>query len=69
MAPSADRYVQSALKTVGIARHTTGYYPHAIMQLVITAIHAIFPETANRIVLSQMEAMRAKALKKDRKGT
>lgn len=64
MAPSSDRYVESALRTIGISRHTTGYYPHAIMQLVINGMHAIFPETANRIVLSQMEAMRAKALRK-----
>jgi len=64
MAPSADRYVASALKTIGISRHTTGYYPHAIMQLFINTVHAIFPETANRIILSQMEALRAKALRK-----
>ncbi len=64
MAPSADRYVESARRTVGITRHTTGYYPHAIMQLVINGLHAIFPETANRMVLSQMETMRAKALRK-----
>ncbi|XP_037026855.1 very-long-chain 3-oxoacyl-CoA reductase [Bradysia coprophila] len=64
MAPSADRFVESALKTIGISRHTTGYYPHAIMQLVINGMHALFPETANRLVLSQMEAMRAKALRK-----
>lgn len=64
MAPSADRYVECALKTVGLSRHTTGYYPHAIMQLVINVLHAIFPETANQIVLSQMEGLRAKALRK-----
>lgn len=64
MAPSPDRYVASALKTIGISRHTTGYYPHAIMQLFINFVHALFPETANRIVLSQMEGMRAKALRK-----
>lgn len=64
LAPSADQYVRSALRTVGIARHTTGYYPHAIMQLVINTMQSLLPETANRLVLKQMEGLRAKALRK-----
>lgn len=64
MAPSADQYVRSALRTVGIARHTTGYYPHALMQLVINTMQSLLPETANRLVLKQMEGLRAKALRK-----
>lgn len=64
IAPSADNYVRSALRTVGIARHTTGYYPHALMQLFINTMQSLLPETANRIVLKQMEGIRAKALRK-----
>lgn len=64
LAPSADQYVRSALRTVGIARHTTGYYPHALMQLVINTMQSLLPETANRLVLKQMEGLRAKALRK-----
>lgn len=65
MAPSADTYVRSALRTVGIARHTTGYYPHALMQLVINTMESLLPETANQMVLKQMEGFRAKALRKN----
>lgn len=64
LAPSADLYVKSALRTVGISRHTTGYYPHAIMQLVINTMQSLLPETANKMVLKQMEGLRAKALRK-----
>lgn len=64
LAPSADSYVKSAIRTIGIARHTTGYYPHAIMQLVINTMQSLLPETANKMVLKQMEGIRAKALRK-----
>lgn len=67
MAPSAETYVRAALRTVGIARHTTGYYPHALMQLGINTVQALLPETANRLVLKQMEGLRAKALRKSEK--
>lgn len=63
MSPSSDRFVTSALRTIGITRHTTGYYPHAIMKLVINTMHSLFPDTANKIVLSQMENIRARALR------
>lgn len=67
LAPSAETYVRAALRTVGIARHTTGYYPHALMQLVINTVQTLLPETANRMVLKQMEGLRAKALRKSEK--
>lgn len=63
MSPSSDRFVASAIRTIGIVRHTTGYYPHAIMKLVINTMHSLFPDTANKIVLSQMENIRARALR------
>lgn len=66
MTPSADVYVAAALRTVGYSRHTTGYFPHAIMKLVIDTLQAIIPETSNRIILRQMEKIRMKALKKSK---
>lgn len=63
MSPSSDRFVASAIRTIGIVGHTTGYYPHAIMKLVINTMHSLFPDTANKIVLSQMENIRARALR------
>jgi len=64
MAPSPDVYVASAIRTLGHSRHTTGYFPHAIMKLIIDCISSLMPDTANQIILSQMESLRAKALKK-----
>lgn len=66
MTPSADVFVASALRTIGYSRHTTGYFPHAIMKLVIDTLHAIIPETSNQIVLKQMENIRKKALKRSK---
>lgn len=31
MAPSPTTYVQSALKTLGVSSHTTGYLPHSLL--------------------------------------
>lgn len=31
MAPSPGKYVSSALRTVGIEEHTTGYFPHSLL--------------------------------------
>lgn len=67
LAPSADQYVASALRTIGYSRHTSGYYPHAIMQLVIKTLQSLTPAIANNMVLKQMEGFRAKALRKQNK--
>lgn len=62
--PSADVFVASAIRTIGIARHTTGYYPHAIMRLVIDSMNALFPDLANKLVLRQMDNIRTRKLRK-----
>lgn len=64
MTPNADTYAKAALRTVGYARHTTGYLPHAVMQLVINTLHYISPEYSNNMVLQNMEKTRAKAQRK-----
>lgn len=41
MAPSPGAYVSSALKTVGIQSHTTGYFPHTL-HVSITMFFEVF---------------------------
>lgn len=67
LAPTSDKYVASALRTLGYARHTTGFLPHALMQLVINTIHTYLPELANRITLNSMKKIRSKSLKANKK--
>lgn len=64
MAPSADNYVSAAMRTVGIAGHTCGYYPHALLKLVIDTTNAICPSMARKTVLKTMENIKARALRK-----
>lgn len=42
--PSADRYAESAIRTVGLRSHTTGYFPHAVMVRLLMQlyIHALY---------------------------
>lgn len=64
MAPSPDAYVESALKTLGHARHTNGYLPHALMRLAINTFYNIIPDYTNKTTLKQMESFKRKALKR-----
>lgn len=64
MTPSADQYVAATLRTLGHAKATTGYFPHALMQLFINTMRTLAPNFTNKIVLKQMEVMRSKALKR-----
>lgn len=66
MAPSADDYVKSQLKTVGLDSFTTGFWSHEL-QYYITQY--VFPYTYDRsissnIAYNQMKLARHKALKK-----
>lgn len=67
LAPSSDNYAASALRTIGYATHTTGYLPHAFMQLVINTLHAYLPDLTNSITLNSMKKIRAKSLKLNKK--
>lgn len=63
LAPGPDTYVASAIRTIGYARHTTGYWPHALKQLLITSFHAYLPDVTNSIVLYFMRKIKNKSLK------
>uniref|UniRef100_U5ES67 Putative 17 beta-hydroxysteroid dehydrogenase type 3 n=1 Tax=Corethrella appendiculata TaxID=1370023 RepID=U5ES67_9DIPT len=64
MACTPQVYVQSALKTLGLTRHTTGYYPHALLKLVINTMESLVPSIAQKITLKTMQNIRSRAMKK-----
>lgn len=64
MSPSADKYVRSTIRTLGISGRTTGYYPHAIMKLIIDALVYISPNFGKVFVLKSLQSIRNKALRK-----
>lgn len=64
-APSADTYVESALKTLGIAERTAGYLPHTLMFTAINTIECIFCEQfASQLAFKQLFNTRKRALRK-----
>lgn len=64
MSPNPDTYVAAAINTIGYSRHTTGYYPHAIMKLVINTLEVFSPSMANSTVLKTMENIKKRALRR-----
>lgn len=64
MSCSPKTFVANALNTVGIARHTTGYYPHALLQLSIDMIGLISSSVSRKMTLKTMENIRARAAKR-----
>ncbi|XP_053686340.1 very-long-chain 3-oxoacyl-CoA reductase isoform X2 [Sabethes cyaneus] len=64
MACSPKAFVSSALSTLGTTRHTTGYYPHSLLELSIGLIGFISPAISRRITLNTMENIRSRALKR-----
>lgn len=64
MAPSAKTYVNDAINTLGIARHTTGYYPHAILRLATDLLDFFSPDFARNTSLKTLDNIRKRALKK-----
>ncbi|XP_037936701.1 very-long-chain 3-oxoacyl-CoA reductase-like [Teleopsis dalmanni] len=68
LAPSPDTYVASALKTVGIARQTAGYLPHALLQLRIHLLGAVAgDQMARNFIFNFFSGMRKRALRNSEK--
>ncbi|EAT38468.1 AAEL009634-PB [Aedes aegypti] len=59
MSCSPKTFVSSALSTLGIARQTTGYLPHTLLQLTIDMLDFVSPSLARLISLKTMEYVRA----------
>lgn len=69
MSCAPNTFVSSALATLGIARHTTGYYPHSLLQLGIDMITLLSTDISQKITLNTMNNIRARAYKKAGKST
>ncbi|KAF5297826.1 hypothetical protein FQR65_LT09897 [Abscondita terminalis] len=64
MAPSPEKYVNSAMKTTGIEEHSFGYLPHTIIAYIIYFMNSISPSLAKTLIRSMMMNIRSRALKK-----
>lgn len=64
MAPSPDKFVQSALKTIGIENRTTGYPPHCLIIGFINALRCICEKGAIWLVVRTVLTIRGRALRK-----
>uniref|UniRef100_A0A336LEP1 CSON010487 protein n=1 Tax=Culicoides sonorensis TaxID=179676 RepID=A0A336LEP1_CULSO len=64
MAPSPKKFVSSAIQRLGIADHTTGYYPHSLLLMAINALDFVSPSLARSISLKTIENIRNRAMKR-----
>lgn len=64
MAPKADKFVESALRTVEVTPYSTGYYPHTILYIFASLTKFISPSYINKMTLKTMENVRNRAIKK-----
>ncbi|KAL3289795.1 hypothetical protein HHI36_023187 [Cryptolaemus montrouzieri] len=69
MAPSPNDFVESALRTVGMAELTTGYFPHSLMNTIIHSLDFISTRFSKWIILKTMHNIRKRALKKATQGS
>lgn len=65
--PNADQYVTSAMRSIGYARHTTGYIPHALMRLMLRTSHEYIPTATNTITLFIMKKIKKISLRLNEK--
>lgn len=61
--PAPSKYVQSALRYIGYARHTTGYWPHSVMLIFGKLIAFIAPSFVTALVKKFVITARDKAIK------
>ncbi|XP_041972030.1 very-long-chain 3-oxoacyl-CoA reductase-like [Aricia agestis] len=66
-APTAERFVKSAISLVGTTSQTTGYFPHSVFFGIMNAINSISPRFCNWLVTRNMEISLNRALKKYKK--
>lgn len=65
MAPSPNKYVREAIKTIGIFDHTTGYWPHTLLLGVIHFLDSISPKISKWLILRTLENIRARAKRRE----
>ncbi|XP_063705747.1 very-long-chain 3-oxoacyl-CoA reductase-like isoform X2 [Culicoides brevitarsis] len=65
MAPTPEKYVASASRTVLVAANTTGYFPHDLMKFVINDVAGLFTSLLSKhIVFRRMKFLRERAMGK-----
>ncbi|KAK9496504.1 hypothetical protein O3M35_013201 [Rhynocoris fuscipes] len=64
MTPSPSKYVSSAIKTIGIESHTTGYLPHTLHVAAIKLMENLSPRFAEWVIVRTMLNVRKRALKR-----
>lgn len=64
MAPLPKQFVESALRTVGFADHTTGYLPHSILQFSAQLVYFLAPSLSRSVTLKTMGNVRNRQIKK-----
>lgn len=64
MAPLPNQFVDSAIKTIGYASHTTGYLPHAILQFSAQLSQYLVPSITRKVTLKTMGNVRNRQVKR-----
>ncbi|XP_050529329.1 very-long-chain 3-oxoacyl-CoA reductase-like [Daktulosphaira vitifoliae] len=61
--PSPDDYVRSALKMIGAATVTTGYFAHTVWQSLIHIGNAVIPQYTNKMLMKSVTKNKLSMLK------
>ncbi|XP_043277462.1 very-long-chain 3-oxoacyl-CoA reductase [Venturia canescens] len=64
MAPTADKFVEASLKTIGIESRTTGYPPHSLILGFVNALRCVCEKGAIWLVARTMLNIRGRALRR-----
>ena len=64
MIPSSDKYVESAIKTIGKEHVTTGFFPHKIFTEILKVLYRISPTLVTSGMTKIMESIRNRVLRK-----
>ncbi|KAJ8984494.1 hypothetical protein NQ317_006154 [Molorchus minor] len=64
MAPHPLKYVEEAMKFIGIKEDTTGYFPHSLMVGVVHFLDSISPKLSRWLITRTMLNIRARALRR-----
>ena len=69
MAPSAEKFVEASLKTIGIESRTTGYPPHSLIVGFVNVLRCVCEKGAIWLVAKTMLNIRGRALRRKLKDT
>lgn len=64
MAPSPEKFVESALKSLGIESRTTGYFPHSLLVGSVNAMRSVSERASVWLVARTMLNIRNRAIRK-----